>query len=202
MQVQYLYSISLFRQILEPCEDLLHWHFWFRGFLVYRLHMTTRRRRVTLWALFRYANVRFTARGLGVPSVRAGVGVLRGGGIRARRSAFRRIDQRIETGGTTRGWTGFTILTFELEAIEALQVAPVVTHRDRKPRPLHGARGAAVAGGLRERRPPFGWRGRDFDRQGQPCTSRGSLFSCLHLTCADVLPSSATSGSIAATASY
>lgn len=172
MQEQYLWSISLFRQVLETRENLLHWHFGFRGFLVYRLHMTTRRRRVTLWALFGYANVRFAARRLWIAGIRAGVGVLWGGRVRTGRGALRRIYQGVETGGATRGWTGFTILTIELEAIEALQVAPVVAHRERKPRPLHGARGAAVTGGLRACRPPFGRRGRDSDRQGQPWGSQ------------------------------
>lgn len=111
---------------------------------MYRLHVSARRRRVTLRALF--AVLVFFAGGFGFAGVCAGVGVLGGGGVVAG-GRFGGVDEGVEAGGAARGW----VLVLELEAVEALQMAPVVAHGEREARPLHGARGAAAAGGLRAR---------------------------------------------------
>lgn len=117
---------------------------------MYRLHMTTRRRRETLRAFFgdpiRVGVVLARSRGLGVGArVCARVGVLGGGGVGAGSGSLGGVDEGVEAGGAARG---LAVVAVELEAVEALQMAPVVAHGEREARALHGARAPAAAAGL------------------------------------------------------
>jgi hypothetical protein len=149
--------ITLFGEIFKSREDLFHRHFRFGRLFVYRLHMSTRRWRETLGAFFghpirvyvvgvcfsRSWGIRVTA------SVSARIGVFGSGGIGAGRRSLGGVDEGVEARGSS--W-GRAIPAVEFETIEALEMAPIVTHGDREARARHGARGRAVASGLRTRR--------------------------------------------------
>lgn len=128
---------------------------------MYSLHVATRRGRVALRALFASVCC-FSSRRVGVVSrVGAGVRVFGGGGVRAGDGSFRRVDEGVEARRAAR-----RELVFELEAVDALQVAPVIAHGGGEARALHGARGSAAAAGLRAAaagravRPRRSWRTR------------------------------------------
>lgn len=80
--------------------------------------------------------------------VRSGVGVLGGGRVCAGGGSFRGVDERVQAGGSSRGRV---VVAVEVEAVQALQVAPVIAHREREARALHGARAGAAGEGLRAR---------------------------------------------------
>lgn len=142
--------LCIFSKILESRENLLHRHFGFRSFFMNRLHVAAGRWWETLRTLLCYpfrVGVRFPARWVRVRArVGPGVRVLGCGGIGAGGGSLRRVDEGVEAGSAARGWA---VITVEVEAVQALQVAPVVAHREREARALHGARACAAAEGLR-----------------------------------------------------